>query len=65
MHLSLRVKLFMIVGASALSLAILIVSDLRLVRSQNANLEELEQRLVPKLELQPRLLAQLTTSARR
>src|SRR5688572_27800672 len=58
MHLSLRVKLFMIVGASALSLATLIVSDLRLVGRQNANLEELEQRLVPKLELQPRLLAQ-------
>ncbi|HTV23460.1 MAG TPA: response regulator [Polyangiaceae bacterium] len=58
MHLSLRVKLFMIVGATALSLAIVIVSDLRLVRRQESNLEELQERLVPKLELEPRLLAQ-------
>jgi CheY-like chemotaxis protein/signal transduction histidine kinase len=58
MHLSLRVKLFMIVGATALSLAVVIVSDLRLARHQEVNLQELQQRLVPKLELEPRLLSQ-------
>jgi signal transduction histidine kinase/CheY-like chemotaxis protein/HAMP domain-containing protein len=58
MHLSLRVKLFMIIGAAALSLAVVIVSDLTLARRQALNLEELQQRLVPKLELEPRLLGQ-------
>ncbi len=49
MHLSLRVKLLMIVGAIALSQAIVIALDVRLAQRQSGNLEELEQRALPGL----------------
>ena len=58
MHLSLRAKLISIVAATAVSFAVVIVFDVRLVARQNHALDELEQRLVPKLELEPRLSAQ-------
>src|SRR5690349_22478829 len=63
MHLSLRAKLVSIVAATAVSFAVVIVFDVRLVARQNHVLDELEQRLVPKLELEPRLTAQFEQMA--
>lgn len=57
MSLSLRAKLMLIVGAAAASLAIVIAIGVHLAWRQSKDLDELEQRLVPKLELEPRLMA--------
>jgi CheY-like chemotaxis protein/signal transduction histidine kinase/HAMP domain-containing protein len=58
MSLSLRAKLILIVGATAASLAIVIALGVQLSLQQSQRLDDLEQRLVPKLELAPRLEAQ-------
>jgi signal transduction histidine kinase/ActR/RegA family two-component response regulator len=58
MHLSLRTKLTLIVGATAFALSSVTVLSLRLGAQQSRALEDLEQRLVPKLELETRLLSQ-------
>ena len=58
MHLSLRTKLSLIVGATALSLSSVIGLSLRFGAQQSRDLADLEQRLVPKLELETRLMSQ-------
>jgi signal transduction histidine kinase/DNA-binding response OmpR family regulator/HAMP domain-containing protein len=58
MKLSLRSKLFLIVGATAASLAIVIAIGVELAGLQREGLDSLERRVLPKLELEPRLAAQ-------
>lgn len=58
MTLSLRSKLIAIVGATAACFVFALAIFVRLAWQQSNHLDDLEQRLVPKLELEPRLLAQ-------
>ena len=58
MHLSLRTKLTLIVGATAFALSSVTVLSLQLGAQQSQALWDLEQRLVPKLELETKLLSQ-------
>src|SRR5688572_19230977 len=58
MGISLRAKLFLIVGATAASLSIVIAIGVEVSLRQRQGLEELERRVLPKLELEPRLTAQ-------
>src|SRR5688572_18452776 len=57
MALSLRAKLLLIVGATALSLAVVIAIGVQLALQQRRAIEDLERRVLPKLELEPRLAA--------
>ncbi|HEX6275078.1 MAG TPA: response regulator, partial [Polyangiaceae bacterium] len=55
MKLSFRSKLFLIVGISATALLVMVVVSMVLRVRQVASLDDLERRLVPKLELGPKL----------
>ena len=58
MFSSLRARLFLIVGTAALSLLLMLVGSAIIGAQQTRDLQDVEQRLVPKLELGPRLEAE-------
>ena len=55
---SLRARLFLIVGTAALSLLLMLVGSAIIGAQQTRDLQDVEQRLVPKLELGPKLEAE-------
>jgi CheY-like chemotaxis protein/HAMP domain-containing protein len=52
---SLRARLFLIVGTAALSLLLMLIGSALIAARQTRDLQDVEQRLVPKLELGPKL----------
>ncbi|HEX3853424.1 MAG TPA: hypothetical protein VHW01_20810, partial [Polyangiaceae bacterium] len=55
MSSSLRGRLFLIVGTAALALLLMLVGSALIGAQQTRDLRDVEQRLVPKLELGPKL----------
>src|ERR1700676_4371624 len=64
MRLTLRVKLAVLVGITALALLLIIVAEDVIAKRASAQLVTLQQRYLPKVELEPRLSAQLERISR-
>jgi len=64
MRLTLRVKLAVLVGITALALLLIIVAEDLIAKRAEQQLVTLQQRYLPKVELEPRLSAQLERISR-